>query len=49
MYGEATEIIFKKLDYRLFVHVMYAYVQHCSSLQLINIHISLNSDWETDI
>ena len=43
-YGEATENAFRELEYRLFVHVMYEYVQHRFSLQLSNIHLTLNSD-----
>ena len=41
---EATQNIFRKLDYTLFVYIMYAYIRHRFSLQLSNIHLTLNSD-----
>ena len=32
---------FMELDYKLFVRLMYKYVRHRLSLQLINIHLTL--------
>ena len=43
------QIFLKELDYKLYVRFMHQYVRHQVSLQLINIHLTLNSDWEKSI